>query len=143
MLALARLLLATARHSADRSPFDRGAELLDRLIAQAEATGRQGSLIRALILRALAFQHVNETDAAVTTLARALALAAPDGLIRTFVDEGPSLQTVFEKVLEAHRKKRLPAEWQISPDYAGRLLAAFGGAVPLPAKAFPLPYGES
>ena len=54
--------------------------------------------------------------AALASLERALALAEPEGYVRVFVDEGPAMAAL----LRAATKRA----W--SPDYARRLLAAFG-----------------
>ncbi|MBN1886554.1 MAG: hypothetical protein JW850_01135 [Thermoflexales bacterium] len=48
-------------------------------------------------------------------LERALALAEPQGYVRTFVDEGPSMARLLYQ-----------AAGRGAPEYTGRLLAAFG-----------------
>ena len=56
-----------------------------------------------------------DTDQALDTLSRALALAQPEGYVRMFVDEGaPMARLLYEA-----------ASRGITPEYAGRLLAAF------------------
>jgi LuxR family maltose regulon positive regulatory protein len=49
-------------------------------------------------------------------LERALTLAEPEGYVRTFVDEGPSMAALLERA----------AKHGIAPSYARRLLAARG-----------------
>ena len=65
--------------------------LLDRLLADAEAKARMHSAIKILILRALACQAHGDRVGASTTLKRALELAAPEGYVRVFVDEGTAM----------------------------------------------------
>jgi LuxR family maltose regulon positive regulatory protein len=56
--------------------------------------------------------------AALVALSRAMALAEPEGYVRSFVDEGPPMA----RLLEAAVKRG------IAPAYARRLLTAFGTA---------------
>lgn len=68
----------------------------------------------------------NRTSA-LSTLERALSLAAPEGYIRLFVDEGPPMLTLLR---QAHARSRVPG-------YVATLLSAFGeqqlSDLPLPA----------
>lgn len=82
---------------------------------QAEVKGWTDERLRAMILQALAHQAQGDREAAVHTLAEALALAEPGGFIRTFVDEG---QPMAQLVAAA-------AARGIMPDYSAKLLAAF------------------
>ena len=56
----------------------------------------------------------NDTPAAIEPLARALALAQPEGYIRIFVDQGPPKAALLKTA----------AKRQLVPDYVRRLLAA-------------------
>jgi LuxR family transcriptional regulator, maltose regulon positive regulatory protein len=118
-LTLARVLLA--RCGSDRAePFLHEAiGLLARLLQAAEEGDRTGSLIEILILQALAQQTRGDIPAALVPLERALALAEPEGYLRTFVDEGSPMATLLE----------VAAEHEIAGDYVGRLLTAFGETV--------------
>jgi len=107
-LALARLLIAQGKPG-------EAAALLERLLQAAEAGGRVGWTIATLVLRALALQARGDVDQAMTPLARALALAEPEGYVRVFVDEGPAMAELL----------RDAASRGIAPGYASRLLAAF------------------
>jgi LuxR family maltose regulon positive regulatory protein len=89
--------------------------LLDRLLEDAEAKARYGSVLEILIVRALGQWAQGTRGDALATLGRALMLAAPEGGIRRFVDEGP----VMAAMLHAADARG------IAPDYMRRLLAAF------------------
>ena len=106
-LILARILSAQGQYAAALA-------LLTRLAAGAEAAGRLGRVIEALSIQALVLDAQGERAAALTALANALELAAPQGYVRLFVDEGPGMRSLLAA---------LPAK----SDYASGLLAAFAG----------------
>ena len=95
-LVLARVLLA-------QDEPGRALSLLDRLHAAAAAQDRSGSLIEVGALRALALAASGAADEAVTTLARALRLACPQGLVRVFADEGPPMAALLGRLIAAQR----------------------------------------
>jgi LuxR family maltose regulon positive regulatory protein len=90
-LTLARLLLA--RHRTDPGPglLVAELELLSRIVAIARPAGRLGSVVDALIVRALIQQARGDRDAALDDLGQALDAAAPGGYVRQFLDEGPAM----------------------------------------------------
>jgi LuxR family maltose regulon positive regulatory protein len=87
-LAWLRLLLA--RGDA------RAAGLAQRIIRSAEAGGRHGTLLHALILAAR--RHADEPRVAAAYLERALALAEPEGSVRVFLDEGEANAALLGRV---------------------------------------------
>jgi LuxR family maltose regulon positive regulatory protein len=87
-LAWLRLLLARGDARADG--------LAQRIIGSAEAGGRHGTLLHALILAAR--RHANEPRAAAAYLERALALAEPEGNVRVFLDEGEAIAALLSRV---------------------------------------------
>jgi LuxR family maltose regulon positive regulatory protein len=89
--------------------------LLERLRKAAEDGGREGSAIEILILQALAHQAQGDLPAALLPLQHALALAEPQGYVRTFLDEGENMRGLLREA-SAH---------EIMPDYTDKLLAAF------------------
>ena len=114
-LILARVWIAQAGSGSDGSLLPQAIELLDRLLADAAAKARMGSVVDILIVRALALWAQGTRSDALATLERALTLAAPEGSIRRFVDEGPAMVAM----LQAANARG------IAPDYVTRLLAAF------------------
>ncbi|MBK9709866.1 MAG: hypothetical protein IPO81_00805 [Kouleothrix sp.] len=109
-LILARVWIAQAG-----ARLQQAVELLDRLLADAEAKARMGSVLEILIVRALAQWAQERHSDALATLERALVLAAPEGSIRRFVDQGPAMAAM----LQAAQARG------IAPGHITRLLAAF------------------
>jgi LuxR family maltose regulon positive regulatory protein len=111
---LARLLLAQG--TTDRSDHGIGdaIELTERLLAAADDGGRQGSAIDILVVQALARQARGDAAGALTSLARAVALAEPEGYFRVFIDEGPPMAALL----------KLAAKPRNASSYVRRLLAA-------------------
>ena len=121
-LTLARVHIAQGReHAAGRLLRDT-LHMLDRLLMGAEAMGRLGSALEVRILQALALSAQGERQLALSTLAKVLGQAAPEGYVRLFVDEGEPMLALL----------RLARERGIAPDYVATLLAAFGEPVAAP-----------
>jgi LuxR family maltose regulon positive regulatory protein len=99
-------------HLAQRDPSAALAVLLP-LRRQVEAKGWADERLEVMALQAVALHMNGEKDKAVHLLCDALALAAPGGFIRIFVDEGPPMAQLLSKA-EA---------LGIMPDYTGKLLA--------------------
>jgi LuxR family transcriptional regulator, maltose regulon positive regulatory protein len=114
-LVLARVLLA-------QGDADRALGLLQRLATLAECQRRTDSLIRIRIVRARGLQAAGDHDAALAELADALALAAPEGYVRVFLDEGAPMAALLDG-LAATTGKGVPAAG-VPPAYLGRLLRA-------------------
>jgi LuxR family maltose regulon positive regulatory protein len=84
----------------------------------AEAKGWADERLRIMAVQAVALQADGQRKAAQHLIDDALALAAPGGFIRLFVDEG---RVMYDLIAEAAARKRLP-------EYTARLLAAFEAA---------------
>lgn len=111
-LAIARVLIVKG----DAPSIHRAWTLLDELIQVATEEGREGFVIEALALQALAHWRKGEHAEAMTALDRALRLAEPESYVRVFVDLGLSMGRLLQ---EAHSRA-------VMPNYVDRLLAAFG-----------------
>src|SRR2546421_1295062 len=99
-------------HLAQRDPSAALAVLLPWR-RQVEAKGWADEQLKVMVLQAVALHMHGDKDQAVHLLFDALALAAPGGFIRLFVDEGPPM---------AHLLSEVEAQGMM-PDYVEKLLA--------------------
>jgi LuxR family maltose regulon positive regulatory protein len=111
-MTLARVWLQQGRLSEAQN-------LLARLLPAAEVAGRMGRVIEMLALKARLNSAEKQAVEAFVALERALILAAPEGFVRTFVDEGEPMR----ELLSAFYSKQ---ENQSRRSYIATLLAAFG-----------------
>ncbi|MGA8046601.1 MAG: helix-turn-helix transcriptional regulator, partial [Dermatophilaceae bacterium] len=93
-LTLARLLIAEGGPELEASLV-----MLDLIVATAEAAGRVGSVLDALVVRALTHRALGDPSAAVDDLARGLVLGVPVGWRRVFLDEGEAMDGLLREVL--------------------------------------------
>ncbi|NJN19299.1 MAG: LuxR family transcriptional regulator [Oscillochloris sp.] len=84
---------------------------------QMEANHWPDEQLKALVLQALAHHQSGAIDAATTTIGAALALAAPGGFVRTFLDEGRPMADLLVRVRSNDERQE---------EYRQRLVAAFG-----------------
>ncbi|MBK8900241.1 MAG: tetratricopeptide repeat protein [Anaerolineaceae bacterium] len=117
-ITLVRILLAQGKQGGAERPLHEALTLLNRLLTAAEADGRTGSVLEILIQQALAHEANGDAPAALAKLARALALAEPEGYIRLFVDEGQPMAALLKKVQPDGSEQKV---------YVSKLLAAFAG----------------
>jgi LuxR family maltose regulon positive regulatory protein len=115
-VTFARVLFARSAQDRADGPVRQAVELLERLLQAAEEGSRTGSVIQVLAVLALAHRVSGDIPAALARLERALTLAEPEGYLRLFVDEGPSMAALLEDA----RKHG------IAPTYIREILAAFG-----------------
>ncbi len=123
-LVLARVLIAQDRPG-------EALALLDRLLGQAAAQDRMGSVIETQGLRALALAAGGDEPAAVDTLAEALTLASPQGYVRVFADEGPPMRALLGRIVAAHRAGQPPVR-SISLRHLTRVKQAVDGKPDVP-----------
>jgi LuxR family transcriptional regulator, maltose regulon positive regulatory protein len=90
--------------------------LLAPALMHVEQINRTGQVIEYELLIALATAALGQPSKAMQSLERALTLAAPEGFVRIFVDEGQPMARLLREA----------ASQRIQPAYVGRLLAAFG-----------------
>ena len=110
---VARLLLAQGMRDRADDRIAAAAELTERLLAAADDGGRNGSAIDILVVQALARHASDDPAGALTSLARAVGLAEPEGYIRVFIDEGLPMTALL----------KLAAKGRKAPGYVRRLLA--------------------
>ncbi len=93
-LTLVRVLLKTG----DRENVP---SILDALLKRGQAQGRVRTCMEVMILMALFHRAEKDIPAAVDWLSQALGLAAPEGFIRIFLDEGEALLDLLPKAHQA------------------------------------------
>jgi LuxR family maltose regulon positive regulatory protein len=91
-VTLARVLIAHDKSGHDDRSIHQAMRLLARLREAAHAGERTGSAIDILVVQALAHNAQGNICRTLVPLERALALAEPEGYVRTFVDEGESMR---------------------------------------------------
>ena len=92
-ITLAMVLLAQHRAGHTAGAADVAQELLERLLAAAQAGGRVGNVIEILVQLALASPGPRrQRTRASELLGRALALGEREGHVRVFLDAGPALE---------------------------------------------------
>jgi LuxR family transcriptional regulator, maltose regulon positive regulatory protein len=134
-LGRARLLLAR----------DEPEEALRLLAERYDQAKTAGAKIPLLTLQALALRTLGERGRAVGVLAEALALAEPEGYVRTFVDEGQPMAELLSAMLDPRRGGRSGVAGRVPAHYPSKLLAtlereAEGAASP--AAGLPEPLSE-
>ncbi|MEM9215404.1 MAG: tetratricopeptide repeat protein [Cyanobacteria bacterium P01_F01_bin.150] len=99
-------------------------DLLNRLLAAAEEKERTGSIIKILVVLALANEAQGDIAAATLCLERALTLAKPEGYVRIFAECGPPMARLLREAM-THG---------ITPTYTTRLLTTLDtwGQLPRP-----------
>jgi LuxR family transcriptional regulator, maltose regulon positive regulatory protein len=123
-IGLARVHLARGDGSAalaELAPYRR----------QLEEKGPQDQRLEVMILQALAYHANGQKDDALRSLGEALALAEPNGFVRTFIDEGSQMAGLLVEA-SAHG---------IMPDYAAALLDASRAGERNDTKRSPAPGG--
>ena len=128
-ITLARVLIAQYMGERGARSIHESLGLLARLLHAAEDGKRMGSAIEILVLQALAYAAHGDRPAALVSLERALSLAAPEGYVRIFVDEGMPMARLLSAA----------AAHGIMPDYTTRLVAVFEAEEHKSAESSPLP----
>ena len=102
---LARLLVAEATGT-DATELGSSTRLLERLLRRAETERRDGSRLEILVVVALARHAAGDAAGAFAALDEAVAIARPEGYVRVFLDEGPSMARLLKA---AARRSGAPA----------------------------------
>jgi LuxR family maltose regulon positive regulatory protein len=101
LLTLARLHIAQFRSDGDPAGLDTAIDILDRVVAAARAADRQGSVIEAELVRCLAHQALGDEDSASADLVEALTAGVPAGYVRLFLDEGPEIEPLLQRLADS------------------------------------------
>jgi LuxR family maltose regulon positive regulatory protein len=114
-IIFARVLIYKGRESSAAQELSDAHSILAKILELAKPAGYINQTIEALTLQALAYEAQGKHEKALNSLEEALTLAAPEGYIRTFVDEGELMRDLL----------RLAFTQNISKDYVSKLLGAF------------------
>ncbi len=98
-----------------RGQTGRADKLLERIIAEAEAAGRNKIVLEALCIRATMYASMHKKTEAMAVLAKCLVMGKPENYIRTFLDEGQAMSRLLSEAVRSG----------IQTEYASRLLQAF------------------
>ena len=102
-------------------------ESLTAFLQGSRAGATTAEVLRALLLKALALDAFDPSDAALTLLEKAMALAEPQGCVRAFVDLGGPMHRLLDKATHGTR-----------PRYTAMLLDAMQGQLLATAPVTPV-----
>ena len=123
-LLLARIIIARDQQNLDSYSLQDVLVLLDRLLKAAETGSRMGSVIEILSLRALAIYTLGDVGEAREVISRALRLAATEGFLRVFLDQGEPMHRLL---LEISTGPGAPQTLKYPLNEIARVLAGFSG----------------
>jgi len=129
----ARILVAQGRAAGDHALLRRAEGHLEAAWEVAEGQGVGWLRLRVLIMRAQLADAKGDRDAALGSLAAAVAQAEPEGILRPFLDEAEPMAALLDDLRVAARDGHEPAGGA-SAAFLGRLLAAFPGRAPGPRR---------
>jgi LuxR family maltose regulon positive regulatory protein len=112
-----------ARTLISQGDLESALALLVRLYDSAQEAGKILSMIETLVVTSVVEMSMGRESAALATLQQALALAEPEGYVRTFLDEGAQVGQILRLLGRAYRQEALgPVGLE---RYAARLLEAW------------------
>jgi LuxR family maltose regulon positive regulatory protein len=118
------LPLCKARILLTQGDLSGALSILGAFRQQMETRGWEEERLRALVLQAISLHQNDERDLARQTLAETLTLAAPNGFIRLFVDEGEVMRLMISDLRFSNKKSTHISNQNIL-SYTDRLLATF------------------
>jgi LuxR family transcriptional regulator, maltose regulon positive regulatory protein len=129
-----RILIAQGRAMADTALINEAERRLDAAWQLAERQGIGWLRLPLHIAQSLIADARSDHDAALRSLAAAVAEAEPEGVIRPFLDEGAPIAALLAALRERSRNHH-GQTLGTSPDYLDALLVAFTGQKPPPPEA--------
>jgi LuxR family maltose regulon positive regulatory protein len=131
VLTPVRVLVAQGRATADAALLREAERRLDAAWRLAEHQGIGWLRLRLQIAQSLIAEARSDHDAALRSLAAAVAEAELEGVIRPFLDEGAPMGALLAALRATSRDRQRPAAGT-SHAYLDALLAAFSGQAPPP-----------
>ena len=126
-----RIMVAQSLATGDAALLQETQRRLDAAWQLAEKQGIGWLRLRLHIAQSLIAEARGDHDAALRSLAAAVAEAEPEGVIRPFLDEGAPMAALLAD-LRATSRNRHRRTGGTLPDYLDALLAAFTGQAPPP-----------
>ncbi|MFD0961581.1 LuxR C-terminal-related transcriptional regulator [Paenibacillus chungangensis] len=99
--------------------------LTERLLFIVSQAGRQSERIRLLVHKSRFLSVQGKVEQSMDVLEEALALAQPEGYIRTFVDEGAPLGRLFDQYINLRQNQHRRPGKKVPLSYVKRLLRLF------------------
>ena len=100
-LTLARLLVA-------EGDTQRARRIVDGVLIDAKAAGRDGSVIEAHVVSALIHHRGDDLNAAIGDLSAALVAGVPAGFVRLFLDEGAAVVELLDHIAARGTREAKP-----------------------------------
>lgn len=101
---------ARAQVHCAKGEYEQAKAILQALLADAQQRGRRNMEMQLRAQLAHTLELAGSRSDAEEVLAPAVVLGAAQGMVRTFLDEGPRLITVLERLRERCRRGQLPPE---------------------------------
>ncbi|MBX2999725.1 MAG: AAA family ATPase [Caldilineaceae bacterium] len=124
-IAYLRLLYHLGRDDPHAPHLAQALDLANRLLDAAEGAGRAGRALEILILRALVHTAQGEDRLALDDLRRALILAAPEGTVTPFANEGAPMQLLLAHLRSWLERRTNIVETRPLLAHIDKVLAAF------------------
>ena len=127
--------LAAARYWIATGKVEEARRLLQQCYREATAHERTDSIIKILLLSAIADQKSGRRDEALASITTALSLSEAGGYIRLYVDEGPDMQGLLTSLSKSPSIVKKGDPSPVSSTYLTKILAAFPQSVDKPLTA--------
>ncbi|HAG01549.1 LuxR C-terminal-related transcriptional regulator [Paenibacillus lactis] len=106
---------------AEQGKMEEAAALTERLLQLSIEEGRQSDRIRLLVHKSMILSLQGKISDSMDVLEEALALARPEGYIRTFVDEGASLGQLLDQYIRLRQNQLRRPSHKVPLSYVKRL----------------------
>ncbi len=130
-ITLAQVLVAEYQINREERLILEGLSLLERFLKAAEDQKRMGSMLKILMVAALAHHAHGSTSQAFASLEQSLRLAAPEGYFRIFVDEGEPMRSLLLDFRGSIEKQPRGKDHELQ-GYVNKLLSAFAQSEDIP-----------
>jgi LuxR family maltose regulon positive regulatory protein len=117
--------LAAARLYVQQRKDNLAVQLLEKLISDAERYERNGTLLEALLLKAILYQQKDDNEIAKEYMNKALYIAETNGFIRTILDEGSLIERLIIDLKKDYKRNAKIYLLLVSVEYLSRIIREF------------------